>query len=1244
MKIRRLLLAEAGIRLTRPAGDHGRAHATGRCHETSIESRPGGVVSIFDQTDESGAAASRDRSLELFTNRVELARRFAGYLNDDPAPRRILFLHGMGGNGKSLLLRHLETRCSVRLSPDQWREVRGYPDEAFGEALRLAPSATPVPVARLNFDAKPVGENRPQESFSALFMLKRQLGRFKVAFPRFDFAAVTYLHRSGLDFSKRLAELFGRAELGIAADLAGLLTGLPVLKTGVDLLQVIDRRLDDLSARRHYQRRVPTSLAHEILSLPAEPDLANELPRYFAQDLNDALAPADRYPRVVLLFDTHEAFWGEERARAPTVLPAGHSARDEWLRRLLGHLDLAGGIVAVVAGRTLPQWDTAAPARIPAEFLDAQPVGPLAPADAEDYLRHAGVQAAELRAAMLAYATVGAGEIHPYFLGLCADVALAASQRGATLEPDAFPKTRALADKERELTGRLLAWVTPATEHSIIALSACRAFTYATFSYLADPLGFGGQRVDFDRLVAFSFIAPVTSTPTPGSGEPPPGQSQAFAMHQLLRRLLRGTDPDATRRAHQLLRDHHASHAGEDFAGRVEAIYHTNQIDPPVGVVAWTATMDECLGVSRYERCRALLSLLPDLTITSDADRQACLTRVVRAELGLGRWADAEQLLTAELPADDPEVQLLWSELWFVRGDFDQAAVRARRALTPAGHGRVDALIRLADIHLYLGKLPTAARYAQQALQAARAGGSARDHARCLGIVGATLFFSGQITQAEQHFTQALQTLQGTREDPDRVILTILLGNLGQAKEALADWAGAEGHHREALARRREAADARGSLQSLHALARVLLGQGQLDAAEDQLQAALRLAVDLGDQLEQAKLSHSHANLALRRGDPSAARRHATDALRGFADYGTSYDVAHATLSLSEIAHAAGDEQAAVRQRAAARQVVDSHGFGLLTYLFPALQPGAAERIAAGLLAYALGDAFGLPWEGTPPAHIDVAAAERLPARPGWPRGATSDDTALTLLVAEHLVHHQGAGSPLELMRAFAEHAPGIRGLGPTTTQAIRRFQQHGTIQPDDGNTNGAVMRALPIGWATPLNQADSRRQLTLQLSQITHPGAEAACAACIMAACASWAVEGASPSLLLEVARTEAPLAVQACGADPRILSDLGQVAAGEWTVGPDGVRPHPYHTLTAVLHCLQATALPDALRAAVALGGDTDTVAALVAGLLGVHHTPQQVRTQLPWSRQVHTPPNAQLHQLAAGLAGLRAGVADG
>jgi len=83
----------------------------------------------------------------------------------------------------------------------------------------------------------------------------------------------------------------------------------------------------------------------------------------------------------------------------------------------------------------------------------------------------------------------------------------------------------------------------------------------------------------------------------------------------------------------------------------------------------------------------------------------------------------------------------------------------------------------------------------------------------------------------------------------------------------------------------------------------------------------------------------------------------------------------------------------------------------------------------------------------------------------------------------------------------------------------------------------------------------------------------------------------------------------------------------------------------LLAVLHCLHhATSLRQAAEAAVALGGDTDTTAALVAGLLAVRSTPDQVRAELPYSSRVQLPPEEQVTGLAASLAALRTGQDDG
>ena len=106
----------------------------------------------------------------------------------------------------------------------------------------------------------------------------------------------------------------------------------------------------------------------------------------------------------------------------------------------------------------------------------------------------------------------------------------------------------------------------------------------------------------------------------------------------------------------------------------------------------------------------------------------------------------------------------------------------------------------------------------------------------------------------------------------------------------------------------------------------------------------------------------------------------------------------------------------------------------------------------------------------------------------------------------------------------LASQEPAIRGIGPTTTAAMQQFRRTGKIATSgDRATNGAAMRALPIGWVLPHAQADRRRQLTIEISRATHAAPAAVVAACVIATCASWALEGANPALLLEVAVDEA-------------------------------------------------------------------------------------------------------------------------
>ena len=80
-------------------------------------------MSIFEETGGGLGAVAHDRSLELFFDRFEVIARFVALINEDPAVRRVLYLHGLGGNGKSLLLRYLAARCCVRLQPSECNEA-----------------------------------------------------------------------------------------------------------------------------------------------------------------------------------------------------------------------------------------------------------------------------------------------------------------------------------------------------------------------------------------------------------------------------------------------------------------------------------------------------------------------------------------------------------------------------------------------------------------------------------------------------------------------------------------------------------------------------------------------------------------------------------------------------------------------------------------------------------------------------------------------------------------------------------------------------------------------------------------------------------------------------------------------------------------------------------------------------------------------------------------------------------------
>jgi ADP-ribosylglycohydrolase len=258
----------------------------------------------------------------------------------------------------------------------------------------------------------------------------------------------------------------------------------------------------------------------------------------------------------------------------------------------------------------------------------------------------------------------------------------------------------------------------------------------------------------------------------------------------------------------------------------------------------------------------------------------------------------------------------------------------------------------------------------------------------------------------------------------------------------------------------------------------------------------------------------------------------------------------------------------------------------------------ARDRIASGLTAFACGDAAGVPWEMKRPEEIDRGQIADLPIRRDWPRGSVSDDTVFLLSVAK--VVASANATPRALLEQLAADLPRARGAGRTSRAAIERFKSTGALRAESGATNGAAMRALPIGWAIAPSRTEARITTGIALALATHGAPSAVVAAVAVAAMGTWSVEGEDVGIAIERALPEAMTALDILGAPHVLVAPLQQAADGNWRAPDAGVPFQGIETVAAVISVLRhAESTEDCITRAICLGGDTDTSAAIAAGI---------------------------------------------
>jgi ADP-ribosylglycohydrolase len=155
-----------------------------------------------------------------------------------------------------------------------------------------------------------------------------------------------------------------------------------------------------------------------------------------------------------------------------------------------------------------------------------------------------------------------------------------------------------------------------------------------------------------------------------------------------------------------------------------------------------------------------------------------------------------------------------------------------------------------------------------------------------------------------------------------------------------------------------------------------------------------------------------------------------------------------------------------------ARDHIPTRAIGLR--LTPNATVDYADRYRGAMVGTAIGDALGRPVEGLSPRNIDEAfghLTDFVPWR-GWtegPTGTFTDDTEMTLCIAQSIVEHERV-DPGYLADRFRAWGRIGRGMGSATRAASQRiadgFQWYEAGSESAGN--GAAMRTAPIGLFHP--------------------------------------------------------------------------------------------------------------------------------------------------------------------------------
>ena len=182
-----------------------------------------------------------------------------------------------------------------------------------------------------------------------------------------------------------------------------------------------------------------------------------------------------------------------------------------------------------------------------------------------------------------------------------------------------------------------------------------------------------------------------------------------------------------------------------------------------------------------------------------------------------------------------------------------------------------------------------------------------------------------------------------------------------------------------------------------------------------------------------------------------------------------------------------------------------------------------------------------------------------------------TDDTVLTLATADHFIFGDSYST---VYRKFGRNYPHA-GYGAN----FRQWMRSDDPKPYNSWGNGSAMRVSPIGWVS--EDLDWVLEEAKRSAEVTHDHPSGIKGAQTVAACVLLARQGVSKSGIQDYVEEKFSY---------NLHRTLAEIRPGyRFDVSCDGSVPE------AIIAFLESSSFEDAIRKAISLGGDSDTIAAI-------------------------------------------------